>query len=115
MDFSKWQKYRNSIAAAFVVMLAVFFVGYYLGKDTKSQEEQVSGLINQSVVNGPSNVDFAPFWEVWNILNQKYVPTNGTTTVPNNQTRVYGAIEGMVASLGDPYTVFFPPVENQSF
>ena len=26
---------------------------------------------------------------------------------------VYGAIKGMVASVGDPYTVFLPPVENK--
>lgn len=26
---------------------------------------------------------------------------------------MYGAAEGMTASLGDPYTAFFPPVENQ--
>ncbi len=26
---------------------------------------------------------------------------------------MYGAAEGMTASLGDPYTAFFPPTENQ--
>ena len=28
---------------------------------------------------------------------------------------VWGAVEGMVKSLGDPYSVFFPPQENKEF
>jgi carboxyl-terminal processing protease len=27
---------------------------------------------------------------------------------------VYGAIEGMTAALGDPYTVFLPPTDNKA-
>jgi carboxyl-terminal processing protease len=33
----------------------------------------------------------------------------------NDQERVWGAIQGMTAALGDPYTVFFPPEENKQF
>jgi carboxyl-terminal processing protease len=44
------------------------------------------------------------------------VPTNGTTTEKvSDQTRVWGAISGMVDSLGDPYTTFFPPAEAKAF
>ena len=62
----------------------------------------------------PKEVDFAPFWKAWSIVNKDFVPT-GTSTVATNQERVWGAIEGMVASLDDPYTVFFPPVESKQF
>ncbi len=62
----------------------------------------------------PEKVDFAPFWKAWSIVNNDFVPT-GTSTVASNQERVWGAIEGMVGSLGDPYTVFFPPVESKQF
>ena len=66
--------------------------------------------------NGVSSVDFAPFWKAWQVINDKYVPTNSTTTVrADDQTRLWGAIAGMTQSLGDPYTTFFPPVENKSF
>jgi carboxyl-terminal processing protease len=43
-----------------------------------------------------------------------FVPTHskGTTT---DQEKVYGAIQGLAASYGDPYTVFFPPAENKNF
>ena len=32
----------------------------------------------------------------------------------NDKEMSYGAIEGMVAALDDPYTVFLPPKENKS-
>lgn len=66
------------------------------------------------------NVDFAPFWKTWQILNERYV--NGTAAINSTSTkkatdqdRVWGAISGMVSSLGDPYTVFMPPVEKTKF
>lgn len=58
-----------------------------------------------------SDKDFAPFWKVWNTLEQKYV---GATSTPN-QEKIYGAMQGLVSSLGDPYTVFFPPEESEMF
>ena len=43
-----------------------------------------------------SDKDFAPFWKVWNTLEQKYV---GATSTPN-QEKIYGAMQGLVSSLG---------------
>lgn len=66
------------------------------------------------------NVDFSPFWKTWQILNERYV--NGTAAIDStttkkttDQDRVWGAISGMVSSLGDPYTVFMPPQEKIKF
>jgi carboxyl-terminal processing protease len=58
-----------------------------------------------------SDKDFAPFWKVWNVLEEKYV---GATSTPN-QDKIYGAMQGLVDSLGDPYTVYFPPEEAAMF
>lgn len=55
--------------------------------------------------------DFAPFWKVWNTLQDKYVGSASST----NQDKIYGAMQGLVNSLGDPYTVFFPPEESEMF
>lgn len=49
------------------------------------------------------------FWQVWGLLEKHYLNSKAL----NKQKMVYGAIEGMVASLGDPYTVFLPPEENK--
>jgi carboxyl-terminal processing protease len=55
------------------------------------------------------NVDFSLFWVTWDKLNATYLDKNALDPV----RMVYGAIQGMVASLGDPYTVFLPPSENK--
>ncbi|MBW7944483.1 S41 family peptidase [Patescibacteria group bacterium] len=55
------------------------------------------------------NVDFGQFWDVWKILEQTYLEPEKVQ--PNEM--VNGAIQGMTASLGDPYTVFLPPEEQK--
>lgn len=63
----------------------------------------------------PETIDFAPFWKAWAIINKDFVPTSTSTKPVTDQDKVWGAIQGMVGSLGDPYTVFFPPVESKQF
>src|SRR3989344_8424580 len=112
---SNFFKYRAFASILIIVVGGVFFTGYYVGKNTKTEAEKVTAVINKTDALNAA-VDFAPFWEAWNVINEKYIPTNSTSTdTVSDQARVYGAIEGMVASLGDPYTVFFPPVESKIF
>lgn len=100
------------IISVFVVVLAVtFLLGFKTGEYKVSQVALVSGVDHK---NGPKNVDFDTFWKAWNIINDKYVPTTSSTT-PTDQDKVWGAIQGLAASTGDPYTVFFPPVEAKAF
>ena len=54
-------------------------------------------------------VDFSLFWDVWQRVSRDYI--DKTKLEP--QKMVWGAIAGMVQSLGDPYTVFLSPKENQ--
>ncbi len=56
-----------------------------------------------------AKVDMTLFWQVWDLLRKKYFNQQAL----NQEAMVYGAIKGMVASLGDPYTVFLPPTENK--
>ncbi len=108
-------KYRLYFFVGLLVLGGVFFSGFYYGKNSQPASVSITSVINKTDSQN-ATVDFAPFWKAWNVVNEKYVPTNSTTTIKiDDQTRVYGAIQGMVASLGDPYTVFFPPVESKSF
>lgn len=59
----------------------------------------------------PEQVNFSLFWEAWNTLKENYVDPEKF----NEQKAIYGAISGMVSSLGDPYTSFFSPEENKKF
>lgn len=100
-----------------ILILAVVFGSFFIGQSSGREQAERSALLN-SIVNKegekPSAVDFSLFWKTWKILDEHYVDThnNATTTA---QDRVYGAIKGMTDALGDPYTVFFPPVENAAF
>lgn len=107
-------KYRATVLVTLVVTGSIFFSGFYLGEHSKSESEKVRAVINKTE-GMDTSVDFASFWKAWNIINEKYVSTASSTEKITDQTRVYGAIEGMVASLGDPYTIFFPPVESKTF
>lgn len=98
-----------------IAVIAIFSLGYYSGKSSQSEDDKIASILNKSTGVGDS-IDFASFWKAWEVINQKYVSTSATSTEKvDDQTRVYGAIEGMVKSLGDPYTIFFPPVESKSF
>lgn len=87
------------------VVLA-FFIGLYVGGRTSAPAN--TGLTDAGSV---SPDQFAPFWKAWQILDQKYVTAASTTA----QDRVWGSIEGLAASYGDPYTVFFPPAQSKEF
>ncbi len=63
----------------------------------------------------PKDVQFGQFWKAWHLLDANFVETHTSSTIPTYQERVYGAIAGLTDSFGDPYTVFFAPVEAQTF
>jgi carboxyl-terminal processing protease len=101
---------RLSLISIAVVIVAVsFFMGFRSGAQSVPAESLVASVISKNE-GKPETVDFSNFWKVWTILNEKYAGTSTT-----DQERVWGAIEGMTASLGDPYTIFFPPEESKLF
>lgn len=107
-------KYKVHISIAITSIAIVFFLGFYFGKNNKSESEKIAEIINKT--DATTNVDFGAFWKAWNVVNEKFISSNSTSTeIASDQKRVYGAISGMVGALEDPYTVFFPPVEAKSF
>jgi carboxyl-terminal processing protease len=59
----------------------------------------------------PGTVDFSLFWDAYSKLQNNFIDPSKIT----NQKIVYGAIEGMTKSLGDPYTAFFDPEQAKMF
>lgn len=57
-----------------------------------------------------SSLDFSQFWDVWDKVKSKYVKQPVT-----EQDMFYGAIQGMLMSLGDPYSLYFPPKAAEEF
>ncbi len=100
----------GALSVGFVVVL--FGSGYFIGTKAEGSNSTPINIVNPT--DPSKNVDFAAFWKVWNLLDQKFTPASSTQNI-SNQERVYGAISGMVDSLKDPYTVFLAPDENQRF
>ncbi len=84
------------------IILASFGLGTYLGKSSAELECRICP---------PEEIDFSLFWESYHKLQEKFVDKSQI----DNQKIIYGAISGMVKSLDDPYTVFFPPEETKRF
>jgi len=79
---------------------------------TNSQGSSQSGIqVSVSASSNITNDQFSPFWRAWDILDSKYVEATSTS----DQKKIYGAIKGLTASYGDPYTVFFTPTESKMF
>lgn len=95
-------KLKKILTSFFLVLtlLISFGLGTYFGKSRVVCE-----------ICPPQEIDFSLFWEVYHKLQEKFVDKGKFDT----QKMIYGAISGMVKSLGDPYTVFFPPEETKRF
>jgi len=112
---------RKGFKVAIVALLigAVVVIGVYSGvgeKIAKAASDVVPTLnINLNSGTQPKEVEFSQFWKAWTMLDQNFVQTHSSSTIPTYQQRVYGAISGLTDSFGDPYTVFFPPAEAQVF
>lgn len=77
----------------------VALVSYKIGGDQARAE---GGSTNQ--------LDLSLMWKVKAKLENGFLEKDKIV----DKNLVYGAIEGLVASLGDPYTVFLPPKNNKS-
>lgn len=111
MKFLPFSKLRTVVLLTALVILAGG-VGYRLGERrvTLRVTPEKRVVVNQEAP--PTlNVDFSLFWDVWARLNQYYIDPAALDA----QKMLYGAITGMVSSLGDPYTAFLPPKENEEF
>ena len=85
---------------------------WYVKKQiTNSEGEiQLEKVLNLNRSLNRSSLDFNQFWDVWDKVKSKYVKQPVT-----EQDMFYGAIQGMVMSLGDPYSLYFPPKAADEF
>ena len=96
-------------AIAVIAVVAAFGAGFIFGAIDKLPHP-VQGIINREF-GQPKEFDFSLFWKTWDELHNKFVDQDKL----REDNLLYGAISGMVNGAGDPYTVFFPPVETKSF
>jgi len=97
-----------------LIIFALFFggVGFWLGQrqiSFKIEKLKPEIKIERKLPSSKEGIDFNLFWDVWDRLSLSFLERKKMDPVK----MVYGAISGMVSSLGDPYTVFLPPSENK--
>lgn len=96
------------------VAVSIFALGFLTGQNTAK-----AGLLAVFNTTPPKDVNLEPIWKIWNILDERFVPTTKDaeeiSSKDMTQERIWGMAQGLVASMGDPYTVFLPPAENKTF
>ena len=119
---NKWLKRIALVILALVLILSSFGSGMYISQKSevikKLAEKEVIyfGSLTGKYGRGrddilKQDVDFNLFWEIWDTLEKEYVDKNKL----NDKEMFYGALKGLVASIGDPYTVFMDPKLSREF
>lgn len=98
-----------SITAVLVLITGVFYFGYQEG--TKNPQTVIIQGVTGIEEGKPEAVDFGLFWDSWRMIKEKYV---GAGEI-KDQDLVYGAVAGLLDSLKDPNSVFFPPSDAKKF
>lgn len=112
-------------ASSFAILVA-FILGIFLGGSSVSQKgtsvirgvdpdfDNSAGVVENTDNEIPEyltkDVDFDLFWDIWDMIQNEYYEED----IPETKL-FYGALAGMVASLGDPHTVFFTPENTDDF
>ncbi|MFH2018551.1 MAG: S41 family peptidase, partial [bacterium] len=107
------------IYLSLILFIIAFGFGYFTSQVVHAQKlagaESPSININRVVnidreYDPIDSVDFNEFWKVWDSVKTKYV-----TSSVNDADLFYGAIQGMVMALGDPYSIYMPPKMAEQF
>lgn len=96
-NFPKKIIYSAILVLAFIL---VFALGAWLGAAKLAYH-----------VPQPGTIDFSLFWDAYSKLQHNFIDPSKI----DNQKVIYGAVEGMTKSLGDPYTDFFDPTQAKLF
>lgn len=104
------------LAVLFAIVAVLGFIGgLSVGAENKNFLSNVSLLGSGLDPTPDASADLDDFWRVWNAMSVRFVQTHASSTQPSSKEKLWGAIEGMVASYGDPYTVFMKPEEAKTF
>ncbi len=90
---------------------AVFLIGLSIGRYFNIVQQKVTKIVPSKNNLSLKNYDFSLYWEVYDQLENRYVDPSKL----DPQKMYYGSIKGMVASIGDPATMFLDPEETSDF
>ena len=94
--------------------LIIFWIGFEEGKQNQQTAlpiQMQKAVFTNTDKNAENSIDFSLFWNVWDLVKNKYVDAGNLDA----KNLYYGAIKGMLQATGDPYTTFFTADENKKF
>lgn len=94
---------RNIFATILLILLAAsaFVAGYFTNDFVEMRRGEVT-------LRTADSDEFGLFWEAWG-----HVEENFLGDLPTSKALTYGAIQGSIALLGDPYTFFVEPIDRE--
>jgi carboxyl-terminal processing protease len=102
------KKFAKVLFSIIIVGL-IYTGGYAVGhRNIEFEKGYIPKIVNTNL-GAPKDIDFSLFWDTMDITKEKFLGS------ADEQKMVYGAISGMVGSLGDPYTFFMTPEEANRF
>jgi len=107
MKFKKISIYLGIL----VLLIGAYLLGNLKGRQALEFKKHYIPALKYTAMQGPQDIDFSLFWDVWNKIEEKYVDSKQI----DRWKMFYGAIQGMVAAVGDPYTVFLDPEQSEKF
>jgi carboxyl-terminal processing protease len=111
---------KRKFPIGWMIALAIVFAsGLFLGQafsltkavtDSETGEVDIAKVLNLYSNTRGDTVDFKQFWETWDMVKNRYVDQP-----VDDVDLFYGALEGLVQGLDDPYSEYFPPQEAKEF
>ncbi|PJA46366.1 hypothetical protein CO172_03810 [Candidatus Uhrbacteria bacterium CG_4_9_14_3_um_filter_36_7] len=103
------------VLLVFVFLLFSFLFGFFIGQQrgVRSVVPDGEGVVldkDSTPTSLSEDISFRQFWDVWNLIKEEYYRQ------PVSEKKLfYGALDGLVQSLDDPYTVYFDPEQAKEF
>jgi C-terminal processing protease CtpA/Prc len=114
--------FTSSYARAALAIGGLFIAfggGYYSGfSQSLAPFSALAQVANAQMGYPQPRTDLEPLWKVWALLDEKFVPAavgSSTPATSTDEERIWAMAAGLAASMNDPYTAFFPPVESKQF
>ena len=97
------------------VAVAIFSIGFSLGEVRGARSVVPEGearVVNTKGVptSAVEDIDFQQFWDIWNLVKDRYVHQP-----VSEEDLFYGAMQGLLFGLEDPYSVYFTPEDAEQF
>ena len=98
-----------------IIIIITFLIGYYAGVSKIAFDwSNFQPSVQVSSKEPPPSVQFVDTSRMWDVLQKVETMYYDKSAIDANKM-LDGAIQGMVASIGDPYTLYLPPTQNTNF